>query len=318
MSSQPSAPALSIVTTMYLSASYLEEFHRRVSAAAGGHTPDFEIILVNDGSPDDCLARAISLFQRDPRVRVVDLSRNFGHHRAIMTGLSYARGGRVLLIDCDLEEPPELLDEFMRIMNTSGADVVYGVQGARRGGWLEKVSGELFYRLMNRLSTHRVPRNLVTVRLMTRRYVRALTAHADRELWLAGLWASTGFVQVPVVIVKGDKGISTYTFRRKVANLVLAVTSFSAKPLIYVFYLGGVILLLSVCGAVTIVLRWASGAAALAGWPSLIVTVWLFGGVGVFLVGLLGIYLAKVFVETKAWPRVIVREVHSGTRGSTP
>ncbi len=312
MSDGSSAAALSIVTTMYYSAPYLEEFYRRICAVAERWTPDFELILVNDGSPDDSLESAIALFRRDPRVRVVDLARNFGHHRAIMTGLSYARGERVLLIDCDLEEPPELLDDFMCILDTSGADVVYGVQGARRGGWLEQVSGEFFYRMMNALSTHRVPRNLVTVRLMSRRYVRALVAHGDRELWLAGLWASTGFAQIPVAIVKGDKGSTTYNFRRKVANLVLAVTAFSAKPLVYVFYLGGLILLLASSGAAYIVLRWILGAAALAGWPSLIVAVWLFGGVSIFLVGLLGIYLAKVFVETKVWPHVIVRSVSGG------
>jgi putative glycosyltransferase len=196
-------------------------------------------------------------------------------------------------------------------MNDSGADVVYGVQNVRRGGFLERVSGYLFYQAINLLSVHQVPRSLVTVRLMTRRYVRALTAHDDRELFLAGLWTMTGFAQLPVTIVKGDKGSSTYTFRKKIANLVRAVTSFSAKPLVYVFHLGTLILLLSGAAAASIVVRWMLGGRGLAGWPSLIVAVWLFGGVSIFFIGILGVYLARLFLETKEWPLVVVREVRA-------
>jgi putative glycosyltransferase len=146
---------------------------------------------------------------------------------------------------------------------------------------------------------------------MTRRYVRALTAHDDRELFLAGLWTMTGFAQLPVTIVKGDKGSSTYTFRKKIANLVRAVTSFSAKPLVYVFHLGTLILLLSGAAAASIVVRWMLGGRGLAGWPSLIVAVWLFGGVSIFFIGILGVYLARLFLETKEWPLVVVREVRA-------
>jgi putative glycosyltransferase len=174
---------------------------------------------------------------------------------------------------------------------------------------LERVSGNLFYLAINLLSVHPIPRNLVTVRLMTRRYVRALTAHHDRELFLAGLWTMTGFSQLPVTIVKGDKRSSTYTFRRKIANFVRAVTSLSAKPLVHVFHLGTAILILSGAAAASIVIRWMLGGRALAGWPSLIVAVWFLGGVSIFFIGILGIYLARLFLEAKEWPPVIVREV---------
>ena len=125
---------LSIVTTLFKSAAYVAGFHERATRAAAAMTPDYEILFVNDGSPDDAAERAIALHQRDRHVRVLDLSRNFGHHRAMMTGLEHARGDLVFLLDVDLEEQPEWLGQFEQVMRETGADVVYGVQSRRKGG----------------------------------------------------------------------------------------------------------------------------------------------------------------------------------------
>src|SRR6266850_5035889 len=167
---------LSIVTTLYRSAPYLEEFCQRAQQAAQKITPDYEIILVNDGSPDDSLAQAIKLHERHPRISVIDLSRNFGHHRALMAGLTQAQGEKVFLIDSDLEEEPEWLETFNTAM-TEGIDVVYGVQNHRKGAWFERVSGAIFYRLFNWLAEVPIPTNAVTARLMTRQYVKSLLLH---------------------------------------------------------------------------------------------------------------------------------------------
>src|SRR5256885_14440017 len=147
---------LSIVTTLYYSAPYLDEFYDRACAAAEKFTRDFEIILVNDGSPDNSLEVALSIYQKDHRVKVIDLSRNFGHHKAMMTGLAHASGELVFLIDCDLEEEPELLERFHRELIASGADVVYGVQQKRKGDLFERVSGTLFFKLFNALSSQSI------------------------------------------------------------------------------------------------------------------------------------------------------------------
>src|SRR4051812_25349055 len=184
---------LSVVTTMYRSAPYLVEFHDRVCRAAKALFESFEIVFVNDGSPDEALDVAVRLFEEDERVRVIDLSRNFGHHAAIMTGLDRAHGDLVFLLDCDLEEEPELLSAFHDAMEATRADAVYGVQASRKGGRVERWAGAVFYKVFNALSATPVPANLVTARLMTRRYVRALVAHREREICLAGLWAITGF-----------------------------------------------------------------------------------------------------------------------------
>ncbi|HSB71887.1 MAG TPA: glycosyltransferase family 2 protein [Candidatus Methylomirabilis sp.] len=301
---------LSIVTTMYRSAPYLLEFYGRVGAAAKTITDDYEIVFVNDGSPDDSLEIALKLYRQDARIRIVDLSRNFGHHKAIMTGLAHARGDLVFLLDCDLEEDPEVLERFSETMMATGADVVYGVQGKRAGGFFTRYSGGLFYSLFNLLSSHPVPRNVLTARLMTKRYVANLVQHRDRELFLLGLLAITGFEQVPVICPKHPKGTSVYTLPRKIALFVNAITSFSNTPLVAIFYLGCAISVVSTIAAAYLVARWLFQGLLLAGWASLIVSVWLMGGMTILCLGIIGIYLSKVFIETKERPYTVIRQIY--------
>ena len=301
---------LSIVSSLYRSAAYVEEFHRRASATARQLGLDYEIVLVNDGSPDESLQIALELQRRDPRLCVVDLSRNFGHHKAMMTGLAHARGRRVFLLDADLEEEPELLQVFSEAMDRSGADVVYGVQESRKGGPIERATGALFYRLFNWLSAEEVPANQLCARLMTRRYVDSLLAHRDREIFLAGLWSATGYRQIGVPAHKLHKGVSSYTLRRKIALAVNSVTSFSTRPLVMIFYLGIVILFLSLAGASALIVRSLFFGQLLPGWASTMVALCFMGGLNLFCVGIVGIYLAKVFSEAKDRPFTVVRDVY--------
>lgn len=304
---------LSIVTTLYYSAPYVEEFYHRTCAAAEKVVDDYEIIFVNDGSPDNALEIAISLYDRDHRVKVIDLSRNFGHHKAMMTGLAHAKGELVFLIDCDLEEEPELLGKFYDQFASADADVVYGVQQARKGGFFEQVTGNIFFRLFNLLSTYPVPANLITARLMSKRYVASLVEHKDREVFLAGLWAITGFKQVPLAVQKHRKGSSTYDLSQKVSVFVNSVTSFSTKPLVFIFYLGCTIVLLSSLAALFLIVRRVFFGVYLAGWPSLIVSVWLLGGLTIFCLGVIGIYLSKIYMETKQRPYTVIRHIYERT-----
>lgn len=300
---------LSIVTTLYASAAYVEEFYSRACAVAKKLTNNFELIFVNDGSPDNSLEIALAIFQKDPRVRVIDLSRNFGHHKAMMTGLRYARGKLAFLIDSDLEEDPELLEAFYQTLQSTGADVAYGIQQARKGRFLERVSGAMYFGTFNILSIYPIPKNHITARLMTQRYVAALLKHQEREFVISGLWTLTGFSQVPVSVKKHYRGTSSYNFRRKISHFVNAVTSFSSKPLDLIFYLGCIILFVSSIAALDLIIRKMFFGVLLAGWPSLIVSVWLLGGLTLFCLGLIGIYLSKVFIEVKQRPYTIVREV---------
>lgn len=301
---------ISIVSTMYMSAPYISEFHRRVSAAAAGITRDYEIVFVNDGSPDSSLSIAVDISKADKHVRVVDLSRNFGHHRAMMSGLEHARGDLVFLVDVDLEEEPELLTQFYAEMQSSGADVVYGVQTRRKGGVGERIGGEFFFGFFNALSNTAVPSNVVVARLMTRQYVDALLLHREREIFMLGLWTITGFTQIGVPVVKHSKSTTTYTLRRKLSVTVNAITSFSNTPLRFIFYLGFGVSLLSAAAAVYLVARSMLYGDLLAGWPSLIVSIWLLAGVTLFCLGIIGIYLSKIFSEVKQRPYTIVKRVY--------
>lgn len=306
------APRLSIVTTLYRSAPYIRDFYARARATAERLGQPWEIVMVNDGSPDDALAVALAVRAEDERVVVVDLSRNFGHHKAMMTGLAHARGEQVFLIDVDLEEAPEWLVEFREILAARGADVVYGVQETRKGSAFERLSGHLYYSVVNWLSSYPIPRNLVTARLMTRRYVDALLLHRERELMIAGIWALTGFEQVPLTVQKLSLAPTNYTIGRKILMLVDAITSFSNKPLVLVFYLGCMITACGLSGVLYLVISVLFFQERLPGWPSLIVSIWLLGGINIFCVGLIGIYLSKIFTETKQRPYAIVRQVHGG------
>jgi putative glycosyltransferase len=300
---------LSIVTTLYCSSPYVREFYARASAAARRLSEDFEIVFVNDGSPDDAFAQVIELHRGDARVVGIDLSRNFGHYKAIMTGLSFARGERVFLLDCDLEEDPELLAQFAAEMDSRGCDVVYGVQATRKGGWFERSSGALFYWLFNRLSPVRVTANQTTARLMTRRYVRSLLRFREREIFLIGLWALAGYEQVPLSVVKGSSGQTTYTLRRKLSVLVNSITSFSNLPLAGIFYCGLAISAAALCYLVFLVVKWSLQEEPVVGWTSVIASIWLLGGMMISFLGVIGIYLSKMFAETKRRPYTLVREV---------
>ncbi|MFM8395450.1 MAG: glycosyltransferase family 2 protein [Acidobacteriota bacterium] len=302
---------LSIVSTLYRSAAYLDEFHRRVSNVARELAgEDYEIIFVNDGSPDESLSGAVRIAERDHRVVVVDLARNFGHHRAMMIGLGQARGERVFLIDSDLEEEPEWLIPFDQQMRAEAVDVVYGVQAARKGALLERVSGWLFYRVFRALTGVAQPDNVVTARLMSRRYLDALLAHEERELNIGGLWVTTGFEQARRTVVKHQSSPTTYTWRSKFNLLINAVASFSSRPLVFVFYIGLFISFSASLFIVGLIIQYFFITRPISGYTSVIASIWLFSGLIILFLGIQGIYLAKIFIEVKQRPYSIIRHIY--------
>jgi putative glycosyltransferase len=301
---------LSIVATLYRSAPYLDEFYERAVVAAGALTPDYELVLVNDGSPDDSLDRARALVERDARVRVVDLSRNFGHHRAMMTGLAHSRGELVFLIDSDLEEDPELLGQFHQALASHDVDVVYGVQERRKGAAGERVAGRLFYAAFNLLANIELPRDVLVARLMTRRYVDSLLAHQERELLIAGLWQITGYAQLPVTVVKHATSETTYTFRQKLRLLTRGITAFSNRPLLFIAALGAGILALSAVWIAYLLAVLLLAGEPPAGFTSILVSLWFLGGMIIFSIGVVAIYISVIFTETKGRPYTIVREIY--------
>jgi putative glycosyltransferase len=302
---------LTIVTTIYRSSPYIDEFYARISREALKITSDYEIIFVDDGSPDDSLQKCITLHQQDQKVTVVELSRNFGHHKAIMTGLSHAQGDFVFLIDVDLEEEPELLGKFWQeLQNGEDLDVVYGVQKQRKGSFFERISGGLFWKVINIFSTIEIPKNILTARLVTKSYNDALIKYQESELFIGGVWADTGFRQKPILTNKSSKSETTYTFRKKISLLVTSITSFSSKPLVYIFNIGLFTTFVSFLFILKLLFNKLFYGVAFEGWTSLIVSVWFFGGLIILLLGVIGIYLSKIFIETKNRPYTIVRKYY--------
>ena len=303
---------LSVVTTLFHSELYIDDYYQRITNACQQLVGnDYELIMVNDGSPDQSLNKAIQWAKIDPHIIIIDLSRNFGHHKAIMTGLAQAQGEQIFLIDSELEEEPELLLSFASEMEQVGGDVVFGVQRSRKGKFFERITGHLFYKFYNQLTGMNLVPNCSTIRLMTKRYIKALLQHQEREIYIHGLWNITGFEQHILIFDKHSTSQTTYTLRRKFALLMNSITAFSNAPLIAIFYIG--IGILSFSGMYTLYLifqRLFFDKFIISGWTSVMASIWLLGGLIISLIGVVGIYLSKVFLEIKQRPYTIIRDIY--------
>jgi putative glycosyltransferase len=303
---------VSIVTTMYYSRDYLEEFYSRTMTIVNELNFKYEFIFIDDGSPDDSLYVALGLQNKDNNIKVIQLSRNFGHQKAIMTGLQHASGDYVFLIDCDLEEPPELLKDFWNtITNSTGVDVVYGVQKSRKGGWFERWSGRVFYRMLSILSSIEYPADTLTARIMTKDYLKAVVGFCEKELDLWGVFVLAGFNQQSVIVTKGHKGSSTFTLRKKLKRSVEIVTSLSHRPLYLTFILGLISFAIASINIAIIIYKKLILQIDVEGWASILASIWLVGGMVLLVLGILGIYLSKMFLEIKSRPLTIIKNVFS-------
>jgi putative glycosyltransferase len=315
--SSAAAVDLSIVATLYRSEAYIEEFVERSLAVARKLAPRIEIILVNDCSPDASLRKSLELRERFPEIRIVDLAINAGHHRAMMVGLCFARGSRVFLVDVDLEEDPEWLLPFWQKMEDGRLDVVFGTQRKRKGTLVERLFGSLFYSIVN-FSGETFQADSVTARLMSQRYVAALTAFQEREFAIGDLWVRAGFAQASFPVEKKFRQASSYTFRKRAKNAVLGIVSTSTLPLTAIFLFGMAVSVLSAIYMAFLLGRYLLIGSLVEGWLSLILSVWLLGGATLMSLGIIGLYLARIFYETKRRPYVVIRDVHDPSGNLSP
>ncbi len=303
---------LSIVSTLYQSAPYLDEFLLRMRSSAQQLTADYELILVNDGSPDHSLQKALAAQQHDAHIKIIDLSRNFGHHEAGMVGLAAAQGEYVFLIDSDLEEAPELLVSFWQtLQQQADLDVVYGVQAQRKGNCFEQLSGKLFYLLFNKLSNIPISPNLLTVRLMKKPFVDAVITYPERNLFVAGIMAHAGFKQQAQIVTKTSKQHSTYTLARQLKLLITCITSFSSKPLEYLFISGCCILLFSFLACAYFGIQSLVINVSPPPMQALALATGFIVGCIFACTGLLGLYVAAIATEVKQRPRAIIKTIYS-------
>jgi len=307
-------PHLSIVTTLYKSERFLDVFVAQCQQALAEIKCDnYEIIFVNDGSPDHSLDKVLKLKESNDKIVAVDLSRNFGHHYAIMAGLAYTTGDYVFLIDCDLEVPPTQIPTFYsKITGEKDCDVVYGVQEKRKGSFIERTVGGLFYGFFNSLTDTRIPENLLTERIMSRRYVDELVKMGDKNIFMAGMMQWVGFKQIPITIKKGLRdGESTYTLGKRISLSMQAITSFSSYPLIMLFKFGFFISTISVItGAYFLIQKLIYPEIVLSGFTFVIVVLLFSVGIIISSLGILGIYIDKLFNQTKNRQTFIVRNIY--------
>ena len=301
---------LSVVTTLYQSETYIDEFYARTLSTLSRITNDYEIIFVNDGSTDNSLNRAVRIIDRDDKVSVIELSRNFGHHQAMLAGLEQASGDYIWLIDSDLEESPEWLSEFYdEIIADNRLDVIYGVQRKRKGDFFEAFAGTMQYNLLDLLLPFKYPRDATTSRLMSYDYVKALTKYTECSAPILGLMTLAGFNQKIKYVNKISRSPSTYSFIAKLRMVGRTITSFSSWPLFAVFYVGILCMAIGIVGIFLIFINALSYGSA-PGWTSIMTSIWLLGGLNLSAIGIVGIYLQKVYIQTKNRPRFIIRHIH--------
>lgn len=307
-------PELSIVSSFYRSRSYLPAFFEGIrNAVSECGITDYEVICVNDGSPDDSLHYALEEKKKWPQLKLVDLSRNFGHHYAIHAGISLAKGKYTFIIDCDLEVTPSVLKDFYSKIQEEKADVIYGYQESRKGSAVEKHGGGLFWNLFNKLSNTKVPPNILTERIFTTRYREAILKLGDKNLFLAGMYHWAGFQQIGIPIKKGlRKGKSTYTIMRRLQLMLEAISSFSEKPLRLLFNFGIMAMLLAFSAALYLVIKkLIYGDAISVGWTSIITLIFFIFGIIMSALGILGIYLSKIFNQIQNRPLYIIKDIYN-------
>ena len=306
----PDHPTLSVVAPCFNEEGVLHELYRRISQVLDGSGESWELVLVNDGSRDRTPEIMRELHAQDERVKVVDFARNFGHQIAVTAGMDYARGDAVVLIDADLQDPPELILEMLAKWR-EGYEVVYAIRAERKGEtWFKEFTAKMFYRIIYKITDIDIPMDTGDFRLMDRKVVNALKTMHEKHRFMRGMSVWVGFRQTGVKYVRAERyaGETKYPLKKMLKFAMDGITSFSYFPLQLATYIGFVAALLAVLGIiVTIILR-LSGSHAFFGQATTLVSVLFLGGVQLICLGILGEYLGRIYDEVKGRPLYIVRE----------
>ena len=306
------ATTLSMVVPAHDEEETLEELVRRLTAALDaipGIT--WEAILVDDGSKDATYPLMVTLAGRDPRIKIVQLSRNFGHQVALSAGVELASGDAVVLMDADLQHPPELIADFVARWR-EGNEIVYGVMQERPEGWFKRVTARMFYGLLRRMTKIDMPVAAGDFRLVDRTAVDAFVSMRERDRYVRGMFAWLGFKQVGVNYVPPPRyaGRSKYTVRRMARLAFDGIFSFSIYPLRVVLALGLVVSLASfVVGIATLISKLA-GAYVVPGYVTLVVVITFLSGIQLVVLGGIGEYIGRIYEEVKRRPLYVVRRTH--------
>lgn len=308
---------VSFIFPIYNEAGNIELLYKtmqRTLAAAPEY--DVEFIFINDGSTDDSLAKLKTLQAADKRVSVINLARNFGHQIAVTAGLDYSKGDAVIIMDSDMQDPPEVCLELLKEWE-AGWDVVYAQRRTRKDGWFKRLTASLFYRLLGRLADIHIPPNTGDFRLIDRRVVDALHSFNEHNRFLRGLVSYVGFKQKAVQFDRHPRhaGTTGYPLRKMIKFAADGILGFSSAPLKLISRVGYLISFLSFAAVIyALVMRVFDSSAVVPGWTFTVIAVTFIGGIQLVMLGVLGSYVGRIYTEAQDRPLYIVESISSSRR----
>jgi glycosyltransferase involved in cell wall biosynthesis len=295
---------ISIVAPAYNEEQNIYPFYERIKKVLDSITENWEIVCVNDGSKDRTLETLVELHNKDKRVKVIDLSRNFGKEIALTAGLDNCKGDLIIPIDIDLQDPPELIPDMIQLWE-QGYNVVYATRIKREGEtFLKKTTAYIFYKIMNKITNINIPRNTGDFRLIDRKVLESLKELRETHRFMKGLFSWVGFNQVSLPYVREKRFAGNTKFNYwKLWNFALeGITSFSTAPLKFATYFGFLVSLLSVIFAIYIVSKTLVYGSDVPGYPSIMVTILFLGGIQLITIGIIGEYIGRIYNEVKKRP----------------
>ena len=300
---------ISIVTPIYKCSGCLNELYERLKKSLSTITESFEIIMINDASPDNSWDNIVSLSKTDSRVRGVNLSRNFGQHKAITAGLDFANGDWIVVMDCDLQDQPE---EIIKLYNKAqeGYDIVFGRRAQRKDSFIKKLGSKLFYKVFDYFTNSKVDSSIANFSIISNKVLQSLNKlrEQNRMYPLFINWVGFKRVNINIEHAKREEGKSSYTLSKLINLAIDSIVSQSNVPLKISIKFGFTISLLSLMYAVLLIIKYFMFSIPVEGWTSVMVSIYFIGGLLFANMGMIGLYIGKVFDETKARPIYIVQE----------
>jgi len=304
-----STTLISIVVPCFNESEVIDTTYKRLSAVLD-EIQNYELIFVDDGSSDGTLPLLLGFVETNKSVRIVGLSRNFGHQIAITAGIEAAKGDAIVVIDADLQDPPELIPEMIDIWS-KGADVVYGVRRNRAGESKFKLfTAKIFYRVIGKLSDVRIPHDAGDFRLIDRKVADALSKMPERDRYVRGMVSWIGFEQVPLYYDRDERaaGQTKYPLKKMIKFALDGIFSFSTRPLQIATYFGVFVSLLSVLGIMYALISRLFGDEWVPGWTLLFIGMMFLGGVQLIVLGVIGEYVGRIYGESKSRPLYVRKD----------
>lgn len=319
LASATDKPILSIVIPVYNEQENILPLYDRLCKTLAGVEPDFELVFVDDGSQDNSLPLMRQIVERDRRVTAVELARNFGHQVAVSAGLDHARGTAVVVMDADLQDPPEVLPQFIAKWK-EGYDVVYAVREHRKESWFKRTAYSLFYRLLQRIANIEIPLDSGDFCIMDRRVVDLLVGMPERNRFVRGIRSWLGLNQVGLLYERQARnaGKPKYTMSRLIYLALDGLVSFSFVPLRTISILGIGVSVLSILLAIIYAIQKLTMGLSPPGFATTVVAIFFLAGIQLITIGVIGEYVGRIFEEVKRRPLYIVRQVQRGHRDAHP